>query len=232
MDKIDLFNEIFEKTGLNPNRLNYLKNDLLERDGHLNGQLEKVRQWHKQMKTDPIGCPEIGILTNSIIENEIQLRIIDDELNRLEREKAKGNPTGGRTKKSGENRVLAFNNIDDTLFEIEKILERMNEYLFVNSNEKQWKQFLKGEQLTEPINLKKGITLGDIKYFLDEVERKGIWRATYATIEDIKAFWYGGRILTAKQISGAKTSEKINDEIIKIPPKHEKQIDEIIKFLD
>lgn len=153
-------------------------------------------------------------------------------LSRLEREKAQSNTNGVNTKKSGENRVLAFNNIEDTLFEIEKILEPMNEFLFESSDIKQWKKLLKGEKLTEPIILKKGITHGDIKYFLDEVQRKGIWRAIYATIEDIKAFWYGGRILTAKQISGAKTSEKINDEIIKIPPKHQKQIDEIVKLLD
>ena len=66
MDRIDLFNEVYEKTNLNPHKLEYLKKDLIEYCEFLKTQLESVRKWHRERNTDPMSNPEIGILTNSI----------------------------------------------------------------------------------------------------------------------------------------------------------------------
>lgn len=227
MDKIDLFNEIFEKTGLNPNRLTYLKNDLIERDGHLNGQLEKVRQWHKRMKSDPISCPEIGILTNSIIENEIQLRIIDDELSRLEREKAKGNPKGGNDQQSGENRVLAYNNnVKNAKKKIESILKDINTLIFENSTPDQWESVFNNQTPTIQIVVKPDVTFKDLRYFFDKLKDIGVFEVGYMKpLISLNAFYAKKSMCTLKHrqlIEGARSAKTA------IPP----LIDDINKLFD
>lgn len=216
MDKIDLFNEIFEKTGLNPNRLNYLKKDLIERDKHLNGQLEKVRQWHKERNTDPIGCPEVKILTNSIIQNEIQLRMIGDELSRLEREKAQNNTNGGNGGKSGENRVLAYNNnVENSLKKIELILKDVNTLLFVDSTPKQWEQILNLETLTTPIIVKNEIALNGLSKFFEALSIIGVFKKQWQTkLSLLNAFKHNTEFITADQFKHALNDGKSNGTAI------------------
>ncbi len=79
--KFQFLTEIVEKTGLNIIHLEYLKDDLSERNEFLNGQLKRVYEWSENMKISQ--NPEIGILNNEIIENEIKLGIIERELSRI-----------------------------------------------------------------------------------------------------------------------------------------------------
>lgn len=225
MDRTDLFNKIYEKTNLNPHSLNYLKKDLIERGEFLSGQIERVRQWHKERNADPIGCPEIGILTNEIIENDIQISIIEDELSRLESEKTKENTKIGGSGKSAKNRVLAFNNkTKGSLEDIKIILEDINSLLFENSNEYQWEQLLKGIKLDKPIIINKGITIKDCKYFINKIftDYKILKGRIYTDLERIEAFLWNGDILTATQIqkvenfTDAKLKPQIDEILLKL----------------
>lgn len=219
MDRTDLFNKIYEKTNLNPHSLSHHKKVLIERGEFLSGQIERVRQWHKERNTDPIGCPEIGILTNEIIENDIQISIIEDELSRLESEKTKENTKTGGSGKSAKNRVLAFNNggsdienISDAMEKIEMILYKINDLIFVDSTPKQWKQLLKGSILEKPIVIKDTITMEDFKYFIDSSKKEPaqiFGSGLYTAFEDNKAFFWNENLLTRTKISNYyKRNEK------------------------
>jgi hypothetical protein len=217
MDRTDLFNEIYKKTNLNPFSLNYLKKDLIERGEFLSVQLESVRKWHKERNTDPTRNPEIGILTNSIIENDIQINIIDDELNRLESEKRKN--TTITTPK-----ILAFNNeVIDGLDSFQIIIANINELLFENSNIQQWKQLLKGDILENPIKIRDKVTIKDFKYFIKSLQKKVLKGNVYTDLERLNAFLFKGEKLKAVQI------QKVNEDT---EPKLKNEIDEIISLLE
>lgn len=217
MDRTDLFNEIYKKTNLNPFSLNYLKKDLIERGEFLSVQLESVRKWHKERNTDPTRNPEIGILTNSIIENDIQINIIDDELNRLESEKRKN--TTITTPK-----ILAFNNeVIDGLDSFQIIITNINELLFENSNIQQWKQLLKGDILENPIKIRDKVTIKDFKYFIKSLQKKVLKGNVYTDLERLNAFLFKGEKLKAVQI------QKVNEDT---EPKLKNEIDEIISLLE
>lgn len=190
MDRTDLFNKIYEKTNLNHRSLNYLKKDLIERGEFLSSQIENVRKWHKERNTDPIDCPEIGILTNEIIENDIQISIIEDELSRLQLENSKSSPNGGGNKKSGENRILAYNNeVDNALEKIELILNDINSLLFENSTSDQWEQILNLETPTNPIICKSNIDINCLTAFCEKLCNVGIFRTQYKSfLASITAF--------------------------------------------
>lgn len=217
MDRTDLFNEIYKKTNLNPFSLNYLKRDLIERGEFLSVQLESVRKWHKERNTDPTRNPEIGILTNSIIENDIQINIIDDELNRLESEKRKGATVT-------EPKVLAFNNeVSDSLDNFEIIITDINKLLFENSDIRQWENLLKGNVLENSIVISEKVTIKDFKYFIKSLQKKVLKGNVYTDLERLNAFLFKGEKLKAVQI------QKVNEDT---EPKLKNEIDEIISLLE
>ncbi|WP_312823241.1 hypothetical protein [Epilithonimonas sp.] len=218
MDRIDLFNEIYEKTNLNPHRLEYLKKDLIERREFLKAQLESVRKWHRERNTDPNRNPEIGILTNSIIESEIKLGMIDDELRRLNPNKLQANNIMKR-------KALAFNNqVNDSLGSFQIIITEINQLLFDNSDIIQWEQLLKGENLDNSIIIKNGIAIKDFKYFISTIQEdyKILKGRIYGDLEGNKAFLWNGNLLKAEQI------RKVENTTL---PKLKPQIDEILSLL-
>lgn len=218
MDRIDLFNEIYEKTNLNPHRLEYLKKDLIERCEFLKAQLESVRKWHKERNTDPKRNPEIGILTNSIIESEIKLEMIDDELRRL-------NPSKTQANNIMKSKTLAFNNeVGYSLGSLQIIINEINQLLFDNSEIKQWEKLLKGEKLDKSIIIKNGVAIKDFKYFITKIQEdyKVLKGRIYGDLEDNNAFLWNGNLLRAEQI------RKVENTTL---PKLRPQIDNILSIL-
>lgn len=218
MDRVDLFNEVYEKTNLNPHKLEYLKKDLIEYCEFLKTQLENVRKWHRERNTDPMRNPEIGILTNSIIESEIKLGMIDDEFRRLNTNELKG-------KNDVKRKVLAFNNaVSDSLGSFEIILTEINQLLFDNSDIKQWEKLLKGEKLDNSIIIKNGIAIKDFKYFIAKIQEdyKVLKGRIYGDLEDNNTFLWNGNLLRAEQI------RKVENTTL---PKLKPQIDKILSVL-
>lgn len=189
----ELFKTIKQETNnFQIDELLYLKKDL---GNILNGYLSS----HNQTRTSSEG----SIITDfsreiNLIENKLQ--IIDDELGRLEREKAKGNPKGGCDKKSGENRVLAYNNnIENALKKIELILDDINIWLFENSTSDQWKQILNLETPTNPIICKSNIDINCLTAFCEKLCSVQVFRTHYKKyLAAIKVF-QGDKLITIKK---------------------------------
>lgn len=133
-------------------------------------------------------------------------------LSRLERERAKGNPTGGRTKKRGENRILAYNNnIENALKKIELILKDVNTLLFENSTSDQWKQILNLETLTTPIIVKNGIALNGLSKFFEALSIIGVFEKQWQTkLSLLNAFKHTTEYVTADQFKRALNDGKSN----------------------
>lgn len=173
-------------------------------------QFERQKPLFPDLKSDL----EFAISTMKALKTQI-----DTEISRLEREKAKGSPTGGRTKKSGENRVLAYNNggndeenVIDAMEKIEMILNKINDLLFVGSTPTQWKQLLKGEVLEKPIVIKDTIVMEDFKHFIDCARKEPVQifgSGLYTAFEDNKAFLWNEHLLKRTNISNC---HKRNEE--------------------
>lgn len=195
MDRTDLFNKVYDKTNLNPHKLNDFKKTLIERGGFLIEQLESARKWHKERNTDPIGCPEIGILTNEIIENDIQISIIEDELSRLQREKAENNTNRGKGGKRAEKACTEKAKFYKPFFE--KILFNLNVLLFEKSTIKQWICILNNQTPPNQIIVKKEVTFKDLRYFFDKLKDNDIFEIDYIKpLIELEAFYTNRKLCT------------------------------------
>ena len=99
---------------------------------------------------------------------------------------------------------------------IQIIFNDINNLLFENSNLYQWECLLNCDTLPEPIKLREKTNIKDLRYFLDGLVKAEIIKKTYLTlIENIKAFIYNDKYITAGQLSDANQDLKEAESRIK-----------------
>ena len=87
---------------------------------------------------------------------------------------------------------------------------------FENSNLYQWECLLNCDTLPEPIKLREKTNIKDLRYFLDRLVKAEIINKTYLTlIENIKAFIYNDKYITAGQLRDANQDLKKAESRIK-----------------
>jgi len=140
---------------------------------------------------------------------------IDFYLKQLERNKPKG--------KSKVNKI-ANGDVRTVLKWINDILPKINNLLFENSILEQWEQILNLEKLETPIQVKKDITLKDIRYFFDKLKEDDFIIPNYLTaLISIEAILFNNQILKYSQLIDAKK------DIKNAVPPHQLEIDRIFR---
>ena len=199
----ELFKTIKQETNnFQIDELLYLKKDL---GNSLNGYLSSDNQTRTSSEGSIITdfSREINLIKN-------KLQIIDDELSRLEREKAKGNPKGGSGEKPNKRAVnVCVGNVEMNKPTFQKMLTKMNELFFDNSEIDQWESIIKNASPTQPIRVKKTTSIIDLRLFFDLLSENEIFESEYLTpLINLKAFFLDNskqnKILEYYQLKQAK----------------------------
>ncbi len=102
------------------------------------------------------------------------------------------------------------------------LLPKLNNLLFDNSNVEQWETLLNGNTLREPIIIKKGVKIVDVRYFFTGLEGKYLIVSAYSmSFERQKALSYESNILKGRQLNEAKKA---------IYPKLKPDIDKLLEL--
>lgn len=149
-----------------------------------------------------------GIYKYGVVKYKGLQEIINLELEKLSKLQSK----------SKSPKILAFNNdVEGSLDDMEIILKDINKLLFDSSTSQQWEQLLGGEKLDNPIVISNGVTIKDIKYFIQQIQGtiKILKGGIYGLLECIEAFLWNGEILKAEQLRKVEnvTNPKLKFEI-------------------
>ncbi len=89
-------------------------------------------------------------------------------------------------------------------------LKGVNLLLFEKSDLKQWEDVFSTQKLNRPIKLKEGVTLKDLRYFIDELSDKFTFnKQRFKLLETIEAFsTFNGKIVLQSQYIDAKKDIK------------------------
>lgn len=175
---------------------------------YLNNQHKEISQTFFQNKRLSKLHPK---LSNEIefvcVTMESLLHQIDVELNRLEHEKAQSNKKGVDGNKRAVN--VCVGNVEMNKPTFEKMLTKMNELFFDNSEIDQWESIIKNASPTHPIRVKKTTSIVDLRLFFDLLSENEIFENEYLTpLINLNAFFLTNpkqnKILEYDQLKQAK----------------------------
>ena len=88
-------------------------------------------------------------------------------------------------------------------------LKGVNSLLFEKSDLNQWESVFNAKKLNRPIKLKEGVTLKDLRYFIDELSDKFSFnKQRFKLLETIEAFSFNGKTVSQSQYIDAKKDIK------------------------
>ena len=88
-------------------------------------------------------------------------------------------------------------------------LKGVNSLLFDKSDLNQWESVFNAKKLNRPIKLKEGVTLKDLRYFIDELSDKFSFnKQRFKLLETIEAFSFNGKTVSQSQYIDAKKDIK------------------------
>ena len=167
----------------------------------------------------------VGLLLDELDSLEYQKEYLKKQLDESQKvlkklrndiDKAITPETSTKENKSPKKKYLYKIDFENSKQYIQIIFNDINNLLFENSNLYQWECLLNCDTLPEPIKLREKTNIKDLRYFLDRLVKAEIINKTYLTlIENIKAFIYNDKYITAGQLRDANQDLKKAESRIK-----------------
>lgn len=185
-----------------------------ENEKFLLEQKEKAQDFIDESNNEIIYRPDNLIIKKNgkyvITTMESVQNKISQFLSRLEREKAKGDPKRDGGEKANKRAVnVCVGNVEMNKPTFQKMLTKMNELFFDNSEIDQWESIIKNASPTQPIRVKKTTSIVDLRLFFDLLSENEIFESEYLTpLINLKAFFLDNpkqnKILEYDQLKQAK----------------------------